>query len=118
VSGLARQAGDALTVQGFHVTSLVNGSGAPTHGVVVRYGPGMEGAAKTVAAVFPGAQIRADELLGSTLELSMGLDSPDPVEVPNRLGSEPLPKPSVTATVGPSSTETIQARVANEDICS
>jgi LCP family protein required for cell wall assembly len=118
VSGLAKQAGDALTVQGFHVTSLVNGSGAPTHGVVVRYGPGMEGAAKTVAAVFPGAQTRADELLGSTLELSMGLDSPNPVEVPNRLGTQPLPKPSVRATTGPSSTETIQARVANEDICS
>jgi LCP family protein required for cell wall assembly len=118
VSGLAKQSGDALTVQGFHVTSLVNGSGAPTHGVVVRYGPGMEAAAKTVAAVFPGAQIRADELLGSTLELSMGLDSPNPVEVPNRSGTQPLPKPSVTATAGPSSTETIKARVANEDICS
>ena len=41
-----------------------------------------------------------------------------PVEVPNRLGTQPLPKPSVTATAGPSSTETIKARVANEDICS
>ena len=118
VPGLAKQAAGALSVQGFSVTSYVTGKGAPTHGVVVRYGPGMQAAARTVAAVFPGAQIRADELLGSTLELSMGLDSPNPVEVPNRLGTEPLPKPLVTATAGPSSTETIKARTANEDICS
>ena len=118
VAGLAKQASDDLTVQGFHVTSLVNGSGGPTHGVVVRYGPGMEEAAKTVAAVFPGAQTRKDELLGSTIELSMGLGSPNPVEVPNRLGTQPLPKPSVTATPGSSSTETINARTANQDICS
>jgi LCP family protein required for cell wall assembly len=118
VAGLAKQAAGALTVQGFRVTSYVTGQGTPTHGVVVRYGPGMAGAARTVAAVFPGAQIRADELLGSTIELSMGLDSPNPVEVPNRLGTQPLPKPTVTATAGPSSTETIKARTANQDICS
>ena len=118
VPGLAKQTGDSLTVQGFRVTSLVNGTGAPTRGVVVRYGPGMAAAARTVAAAFPGAQVRADQLLGSTVELSMGLDSPNPVEVPNRLGTKPLPKPSVTATPGSSSTETINARTANQDICS
>ena len=119
IAGLAKQASDDLTVQGFHVTSLVNGTGAPTHGVVVRYGPGMADAAKTVAAVFPGAQTRADGLLGSTIELSMGLDAPDAVEVPNRLGTQPLPKPSVTASGGTAtSTQTIDARTANQDICS
>ena len=118
VPGLAKQDAAALTVQGFTVSSYVTGTGAPTHGVVVRYGPGMADAARTVAAVFPGAQTREDQLLGSTIELSMGLDSPNPVEIPNRLGSQPLPKPSVTATTGPTSTETFKARTANQDICS
>ena len=65
---------------------------------MVRYGPGQQEAARTVAAVYPGAQLREDELLGSTIELSMGVDSPQAVEIPNRLGTTPLPKPTVTAT--------------------
>jgi hypothetical protein len=47
----------------------------------------------------------------------MGLNAARAVEVPNRLGTTPLPKPSVTAT-GATSTETIAARTANQDICS
>jgi len=119
VPGLAKQAAAALTVQGFGVDGYITGSGKPTKGVVVRYGPGKAEAARTVAAAFPGAQTREDELLGSTLELSMGLDSPQAVEVPNRLGTEPLPSPSVTPTAPePSATTTIKARTANQDICS
>ncbi|WP_270888871.1 LCP family protein [Pedococcus sp. 5OH_020] len=117
VPGLAKQAAAELEVQGFRVSSYVTGTGAPTRGVVVRYGAGMKEAARTVAAVYPGAQIRQDDLLGSTVELSMGLGSPPAVAVPNRSGNQPLPKPSVTATT-PKSTETIAARTANQDICS
>jgi LCP family protein required for cell wall assembly len=117
VAGLAKQAAAELRVQGFTITSYVTGTGAPTDGVVVRYGPDMAEAARTVAAVYPGAQIREDALLGSTIELSMGVDSPRAVEIPNRLGTTPLPKPSVTATQGSSSTATIKARTAAQDIC-
>ena len=74
--------------------------------------------ARTVAAVFPGAKIKADATLGTTLEVSMGVDSPDAVEIPNREGTEPLPKSSVTATSNPTDTQTIAARTANQDICS
>jgi hypothetical protein len=119
VPGLAKQAAAALSVQGFQVDGYVTGTGDPTKGVVVRYGPGMEDEARTVAAAFPGAQIREDQLVGSTLELSMGLNSPQAVEVPNRLGTDPLPSPSVTATAPrTSATTTIEARTANQDICS
>ena len=115
--GLAKQAAGELAVQGFKIDGYLTGTGKTTKGVVVRYGKGMTDAARTVAAAYPGAQIREDELLGSTLELSMGLGAAQAVEVPNRLGTQPLPKPSVTAT-SPSSTETIKARTANQDICS
>ena len=117
VPGLAKQAAGELSVQGFKIDGYLTGTGKTTKGVVVRYGKGMADAARTVAAAYPGAQIREDELLGSTLELSMGLGAAQAVEVPNRLGTQPLPKPSVTATL-PSSTETIKARTANQDICS
>ncbi|MFC8504572.1 LCP family protein [Pedococcus sp. NPDC057267] len=118
VPGLAKQAAAELTVQGFHVDTYLSGTGRPTSGVVVRYGPGMEEAARTLAAVYPGAQVRADPVLGSTLELSMGVGSPKAVEIPNRLGTQPLPAQTITATPPTTSTETIKARTANQDICS
>jgi LCP family protein required for cell wall assembly len=118
VPGLAKQAAGELAVQGFTIASYLTGSGAPTEGVVVRYGPNMKEAARTVAAVYPGAEIREDALLGSTIELSMGTGSPKAVEIPNRLGTKPLPKESVTATPAPSSTATVKARTAAQDICS
>jgi LCP family protein required for cell wall assembly len=119
ISGLGRQTSAELQVQGFQVASIVNGTEGVTQGVVVRYGPGQEAAARTVAAVYPGAQIREDELVGSTIELSMGVGSPRAVEVPNRVGTAPLPRPSVSATAGTAtSSETIAARTADQDICS
>ena len=118
VAGLAKQAAADLSVQGFTVETYLTGTGDKTSGVVVRYGPGKKDSARTVAAVFPGAKIKADATLGTTLEVSMGLDSPDAVEIPNREGTEPLPKSSVTATSNPTDTQTIAARTANQDICS
>lgn len=117
IAGLAKQSAAELQVQGFKVSSYVTGTGKVTEGVVVRYGPGQREAARTVAAAYPGAQLREDELLGSTIELSMGLDSPQAVEVPNRLGTEPLPKATVTATKSTGPSETIKARTAAQDIC-
>ncbi|GAA2735977.1 hypothetical protein GCM10009867_19520 [Pedococcus aerophilus] len=118
IAGLAKQAAGDLGIQGFKVETYLTGTGEKTTGVLVRYGAGQKEAARTVAAVFPGAKIKSDSTLGSTIEVSMGLDSPDAVEIPNREGTEPLPKPSVTATSNPTDTATIAARTADQDICS
>jgi hypothetical protein len=118
VPGLARQAAGALEVQGFRIAGYVNGTGTPGKGTVIRYGKGMEEAARTVAAAFPGSKIRQDDQLGSIIEVSVGQGSKNVVEVPNRLGDTPIPTPSVTATAPPSSTVTIKARTADQDICS
>jgi LCP family protein required for cell wall assembly len=117
VSGLARQAAEALQVQGFGVDAYVNGQGEPTKGTIIRYGRGMKEAARTVAAAFPKSQLREDNLVGSTIQVSLGMGAANVVEVPNRLGTAPLPKPTITATAPPTSTETITARAANQDIC-
>ena len=116
--GLARQAAGALEVQGFRIQGYVNGTGVPGKGTVIRYGKGMKEAARTVAAAFPGSKIRQDDQLGSTIEVSVGQGSKDVVEVPNRIGNTPLPSATVTAPPVPSSTVTIKARTANQDICS
>jgi hypothetical protein len=118
VPGLARQAAGALEVQGFRIAGYVNGTGEPGKGTVVRHGKGMKDSARTVAAAFPGAKIRQDDQLGATIEVSVGQGSKSVVEVPNRLGDTPIPTPSVTATAPPSSTVTIKARTADQDICS
>lgn len=117
VQGLAKQAAAELQVQGFKVSTFVSGTGKATDGVVVRYGAGQKEAARTVAAVYPGAKLLEDATLGSTIELSMGLGSPQAVEVPNRLGTAPLPKPTITATPSSGPSATIKARTASQDIC-
>jgi len=85
---------------------------------LIRYGKGMEEAARTVAAAFPGSKTRQDDALGSTIEVSVGQGSKNVVEVPNRIGDTPIPSPTVTATAPPTSTVTITARTADQDICS
>lgn len=117
IAGLAKQSAAELQVQGFNVSSYITGNKS-TDGVVVRYGPGQKEAARTVAAVYPGAQLREDDSLSTTIELSMGVGSPKAVEIPNRLGTQPLPKPTVSATPSTGPSETIKARTADQDICS
>lgn len=116
VGGVARQAAAALTVQGFEAT-YADGEGQTTSGVIVRHGPGREAAAKTVAAAFPGAEVQLKDDLTDVVEVSLGLDSPQVVEVPNRTGTQPLPTPSVTATSDPSANPAAKARTADQDIC-
>ena len=114
VSGLARQAAEALKVQGF--TGVTTSTGATTTApAVVEYSGSHEADARTVAAAFPGAVVEKTADLGRTVRVTLGRGAPAVVEVPNRLGSEPLPSPSITSQPNP--TESIQTRPASTDIC-
>lgn len=116
VSGLARQAARALEVQGF--TPVTTGSAATTGSTspaLVEYSGDHEEDARTVAAAFPGARVEKTSGLGGRVRVTLGPDAPKVVEVPNRLGSDPLPKQSIAATPAP--TESIQTRKADTDIC-
>ncbi|WP_392544816.1 LCP family protein [Oryzobacter telluris] len=115
VPGLARQARDGLQVQGFAGITTSNGSTGPT-GALVEYSGDHAEDARTVAAAFPEATVKKVSGLGSTVRVTLGKDAPDVVELPNRLGTEPLPTPSIAATPTPS--ESIQTRTATTDICS
>ena len=100
VSGLARQAARALEVQGF--TGVTTGTAATTtEPVVVEYSGQHAEDARTVAAAFPGAVVEKTSGLGATVRVTLGRGAPEVVEVPNRLGSAPLPSPSISSQPEP-----------------
>jgi hypothetical protein len=113
---LARQAQAALTVQGFAEVTMSRATGVtPPAGALVEYSGADDEAARTVAAAFPGATVQKTDGLGTRVRVTLGTDAPTVVEVPNRLGTQPVPSPSITP--GPSSTEPISTRKADTDIC-
>ena len=119
VPGLAKQAAGDLGLQGFQVKAYVPGDNL-LQGVTVAYSGGNLEKARTVAAAFPGAVLVNDTSAGDVIKVSLGAGSPNVVEVPNRLGSTPLPKHTLSATSGatPPPVVTIKARTADTDICS
>ncbi len=114
ISGIATQAQKALQVQGFKRVTVANGS--TTTGTVVEYSAGQQEAAKTVAAAFPGSVTHEASGLGSRIRVTVGVGSANVVEVPNRLGSTPIPTPTVTASPSGPSVE-ITTRKASDSIC-
>ena len=77
----------------------------------------MERRAGTSGAVFAlDVGTRKVAGLGSRVRVTLGPGAPTVVEVENRLGSTPLPSPSVSAA--PSRTASIPVRRATTDICS
>jgi hypothetical protein len=71
-----------------------------------------------VAAAFPGATLAVDpELVAGTVRAELGTGAPLVVEVPNRIGTEPLPEQPVAAQPGPTGTPTLDARAASDASC-
>ena len=120
VSGLSAQTARALAVQGF--VSMLGGNlpvGEVT-GTVIRHSSANAEAARTVQAAFPGSELVEDETVVGPIVVQMGPGAANPVEVPNRLGFEPLPPMPASAENLSTSTATsgISVRTADEDICS
>ena len=120
VSGLARQTVSALAVQGFLAMAGGNLEVGEIQGTVIRHAEAGLEAARTVAAAFPGSELVVDESVGAAIVVQMGPGAQNPVEVPNRLGVEPLPPMTVSAeSLGTATaTPSIPVRTADEDICS
>lgn len=128
---MATAAGAQLQALGFANVGL--GDAAHAQGATVLYEPGNREAARTVAAAFPGATLTEQSGLGNVVQVVLGAYSPDVVEIPNRIGTDPLPTQSVHATPSatpsdspsgsPSTSEPvnrseINPRTADSDICS
>ena len=72
-AGQAADASDQLTAQGFDVRGVADASENRTD-TVVRYGPGEQDSAATLAAMFPGAKIQSDKTVKSVVEVILGSD--------------------------------------------
>jgi LCP family protein required for cell wall assembly len=116
VTGRARQAAEDLRVQGFRINAYSTDPGLK-NGVTVAYSSPFFQEARTVAAAFPGATLVKDEAVGNIVQVTLGAGSPYVVQVPNRVGTTPLPThaPSMTSTSSP--TVVIKARSAGSNIC-
>lgn len=119
VSGLASQTSAALAVQGFVAMAAGNRPVGEVEGTVIRHAAANAEAARTVQAAFPGSELVEDEAAGEAVVVEMGPGAINPVEVPNRLGVEPLPPmPASAADVRDgSATSGITVRTAEDDIC-
>lgn len=122
VSGLARQAASALAVQGFVALPGADLPAGQVEGTVIRHAAATAEAARTVQAAFPGSELVEDDTVGAVIVVQMGRGAINPVEVPNRLGLEPLPAMPISAehlgAETATSTATIPVRTADSDICS
>jgi len=116
VTGRARQAAEDLRIQGFHIFATATGPDLK-QGVTVGYSSPYLQEARTVAAAFPGATLVKDETAGNVIQVTLGAGSPYVVQVPNRVGTTPLPTHTATGAPTPSATVTIKARSADSNIC-
>jgi LCP family protein required for cell wall assembly len=114
VTGRARQAAEDLRIQGFRINAYSTGPSLKT-GVTVAYSSPYFEEARTVAAAFPGATLVKDDSAGNIVRVTLGAGSPYVVQVPNRVGTTPLPTRAPAATPVP--TVTIKARTADSNIC-
>jgi LCP family protein required for cell wall assembly len=117
VNGLARQAAEDLRSQGFRVSGTSTDTDLLKQGVAVAYSnPNVE-EARTVAAAFPGARLVVDETIGSEVQVTLGTGSAPVVQVPNRVGTTPLPARGAAGGSTPSPEVTIKTRSADSNIC-
>lgn len=72
-AGVATGIAESLANQGFGVQGVADASENRTD-TVVRYGEGQQAAAATVAQLFPGASIQADNTVQSGIEVIVGSD--------------------------------------------
>ncbi|MFC9125935.1 LCP family protein [Streptomyces sp. NPDC057099] len=107
VPGLAARAAASLTGDGFTVTGTATASSQDHTTTVVEYGPGLEDRARTVAAAFPGAELRS--VTGSGISVVLGQSYAD--------------DPAATASASPAPTAVPSevadgARSADDNPCS
>ncbi|GAT65124.1 LCP family protein [Planomonospora sp. ID91781] len=113
VTGLGARARDALLKAGFLVPQAAGNTQRRDHDApVVRYGPGREDSARTVAAALPGAELRLAEELGDGIEVIVGRKYSGVREV---AVTETSTTPTTPASAAPTASPT--ARTATQNIC-
>ncbi|MCQ4117909.1 LCP family protein [Rhodococcus tibetensis] len=83
-SGLAATTADALAAQGFQIYNVGNYT-ATSAETVVRFSPGHEAEAATLASAFPGAILESTSGLGTVAEVAIGSNFSGAVDVPSAI---------------------------------
>lgn len=106
ITGLGARTKAGLLAAGFKVPGEPGNTTKKDHKkTIVRYGPGREDSARTVAAAIPGAELRQVDITG--IEVVVGSDQPKIRKA--KPGATPTPTP--TTTVAPTT------RTATQNIC-
>jgi LCP family protein required for cell wall assembly len=95
-TGLASTVADALRAQGFGVGTVGNEAGTVNE-TVVRFGPGAEEKARTLAAAVPNSVLRPSDTIGAAVQLVIGpgYSTVVPVQVGAPAVAEVVPEPAV-----------------------
>ncbi|MEN0136054.1 MAG: LCP family protein [Rhodococcus sp. (in: high G+C Gram-positive bacteria)] len=86
-SGLAATVADTLAAEGFQIYNVGNYTGTSSE-TVIRFSPGHEAEAATLASSFPGAVLEATTGLGTVVEVAIGssfsgaVQTPSPIDTP------------------------------------
>ncbi|MDT2003745.1 LytR family transcriptional regulator [Rhodococcus opacus] len=86
-SGLAATVADSLAAEGFQIYNVGNYTGTSS-GTVIRFSPGHEAEAATLASSFPGAVLESTTGLGTVVEVALGssfsgtVQTPSPIDTP------------------------------------
>jgi LCP family protein required for cell wall assembly len=100
----AAHAADELRTVGFRVAGTGNADGSTYELTVVRYGPGSEAAAATLAASLNGAKTELVRTMGETLTVVVGKDYRTPVAVKVSGTAPASPRPTSSASKAPVAT--------------
>ncbi|MFI1163567.1 LCP family protein [Streptomyces sp. NPDC020801] len=110
IGGLAARAAGTLTAHGFTVTGTATAGRQDHATTIVEYGPGLHARARTVAAAFPGAELRP--VTGAGIAVVLGRSyADDAATAPPTTSASPAPT-SIPAQVAAG------ARSADDDPCS
>ncbi|MFD3595872.1 LCP family protein [Nocardia sp. NPDC058640] len=86
--GLAKTVASKLSYQGFGIYNTGNYSGGTTPTSTIRFAPGLEAEAATVASTIPGAVLEQTNELGSIIEVVVGSDFGGTVRTVTPVGSQ------------------------------
>ncbi|MEV4092758.1 LCP family protein [Streptosporangium saharense] len=111
IRGLGARTRNDLLKAGFLVPQPAGDTRERDHDkTLVRYGPGREDSARTLAAALPGAELREVEDLGDRIEVVVGQRYPGVKKVT-------VTTPTATPSASPTAGDLPEARTATENIC-
>ncbi|MFF4411340.1 LCP family protein [Streptosporangium sp. NPDC001559] len=113
IRGLGARTRNDLLKAGFRVPQPAGDTRERDHDkTLIRYGPGREDSARTLAAALPGAEVRAVDDLGDRIEVVVGQKYPGARKV-----TVTAPSATPTPTPSPSASTLPEAKTATENIC-